>query len=67
MSDKPGFIDFVVADLLSGNEPPPAWQMVAAVLLIVLVWGALEYGLGRLLGRIIGAIKARWGNPPDRS
>jgi len=67
MSEKSDFIDFVVTDILTGSEPSPAWQIAGVVLLILLVWGALEYGLYRLLGRIIRAIKARWGRPPDRS
>jgi hypothetical protein len=67
MSEKSDFVDFLVTDLLTGSEPPPAWQTAAVVLLVVLLWFAWEYGLARLLDRIIGTIKARWRDPPDRS
>jgi hypothetical protein len=59
MSDRTGITEILVSQLGAPEGDAAVWLGIGLVVLVVLGWIALEFGLARLIGRIVRAL-----NPP---
>ncbi len=59
MSDSAGITEILVSQLGAPKDDAAVWLGICLFVLVVLGWIALEFGLARLIGRIVRAL-----NPP---
>lgn len=66
MSAGPGLADMVLSQVGSPKDHTAQWVAAGIVLLAVLAYVGLEYGLGRLVSRLTRTIATKWRDRKDR-
>lgn len=66
MSQEPTFADMVLSQVGSPKDYTAEWVAIGIVLLAVVAYVGLEYGLGRLLSRLMRTVAAKWRDRKNR-